>query len=185
MKTDMNFIETHSGKRFFFQKPTADMVCIEDIAYALSNLCRFNGHCKRFYSVAEHSVIISQWLAMRGASVETQMAGLMHDCAEAYIGDMPKPIKITMPNFMEMEKRIEEVIFAKYDLPFPFPSIVKEADCRILKDERAQIMHPSEHTWMIDEAEPLGVSIEGVCPETAESDFMDRFEYLQSQRIMV
>src|SRR5258708_302056 len=83
-----NWMQTYTGRAYWPADPRAEDVCIEDIAHALSLLCRYTGHCKRFYSVAEHSILISQVVPP-----EYAFFGLMHDAQEAYINDLARPIK--------------------------------------------------------------------------------------------
>lgn len=166
------WVETYTGVAFYFNKPTVEMIKLADVAHALAYLCRYNGHSKHFYSVAEHSYHMAQWLLDEGYSVKTALTGLLHDVAEAYIGDMPRPIKVTMPNFKAMEARIEAVAKDRFDIIYPFPHIIKQLDSRILNDERGQVMQKSEHEWGTDSLEPLGVEIQFWDPFYAESQFL-------------
>src|SRR4051812_23383484 len=100
------YIETVSGKKIYFNEPTEDMFDIKDIAHALSMNCRYTGHCSRFYSVAEHSVHVSNLL--KGTSLE--LAGLLHDASEAYITDIASPIKQFLPDYLMMEDKLMAVI---------------------------------------------------------------------------
>src|ERR1051326_5760594 len=79
---------THTGKQFWPLDARVDEIDIEDIAHGLSHICRFGGHCRHFYSVAQHSVLVS-----RAVPLQLRMAGLLHDATEAYIGDMVRPLK--------------------------------------------------------------------------------------------
>ena len=103
-------IECQSGTHFPFLQPSAESVVAEDIAYALANTCRFNGHIP-FYSVAEHSVAVAVRLPPH-----LQLAGLLHDAAEAYLSDIPSPIKQYLPDYCAMEDKIQAVIFARYNI---------------------------------------------------------------------
>jgi uncharacterized protein len=127
---------TFSGIRVnpFDLKP--EHVCIEDIAHALSMQCRFIGHVRQFYSVAEHSVRVS-W----NVPHEHALWGLLHDASEAYATDLIRPIK-RAPGFeayIEMENRIERVIAGVFGLPWPRPSFVTDADNRLLATERRDL----------------------------------------------
>lgn len=138
------WIQTRSGHRFDYQFPDPDSIVIEDIAHALSMKCRFNGHCSRFYSVAEHSIRVSLMLATEQQTPEVQFFGLMHDTAEAYLPDVPRPLK-HLPEFgffRDLEKSIEIAIAAKFGLPIFEHPIVKWADGQILYDEMATLMAP-------------------------------------------
>lgn len=104
-----NWIETRSGKRVSIENPQPDQFDIKDIAYALSNTCRFNGHSAGFYSVAEHSVAVALRLP-----TNLRLAGLLHDATEAYLGDIPSPIKQFLPDYKVIEARFESAIAEKF-----------------------------------------------------------------------
>ncbi len=167
------WIETNSGRQFHF-KGTIDPkeIYVGDVAHALSLLCRYNGHTKRFYSVAEHSVLIARHLKTLGYDDRTALTGLFHETAETYIGDMARPIKVTMTPFTELENRIEIAAAQRFGTIFPFPSIIKELDTRILVDERAQVMNPSNNEWGTDGIARLGVVVEGWAPYRAKVEFL-------------
>ncbi|MCD3082574.1 deoxyribonucleoside 5-monophosphate phosphatase [Salmonella enterica subsp. enterica serovar Enteritidis] len=105
----MSFIQTLSGKQFDYLSATIDDIDIEDIAVALSNICRFSGHLPEFYSVAQHSVLCSQLV-----SPEFAFEALMHDAAEAYCQDIPAPLKALLPDYREIEKRTDQLICKFY-----------------------------------------------------------------------
>lgn len=104
-----NWIETRTGKRVSVQNPQPDQFDIKDIAYALSNTCRFNGHSAGFYSVAEHSVAVAVRLP-----ANLRLAGLLHDATEAYLGDIPSPIKQFLPDYVALESKFESAIAEKF-----------------------------------------------------------------------
>lgn len=114
------YIETVSGKKFYFLNPTEDEIDIKDIAFSLANQCRFNGHVP-FFSVAEHSVAVAARL-----QPHLQLAGLLHDAAEAYLSDIPSPIKQYLPDYQAMEAKVQEVINRKFGVEYD--KAVKEAD---------------------------------------------------------
>lgn len=91
-------------------------IYIEDIQHALSNICRFNGHCREFYSVAQHSVHVSEWLARNGSDTITQMVGLLHDASEAYFGDIIRPMKKhpSMDAFTRFDHEAQHLIYEKF-----------------------------------------------------------------------
>jgi hypothetical protein len=91
-KTRGPYIVTYTGRRFHFLDPKIDEISIEDIAHALSNVCRFTGHTKRFYSVAEHSCLVS-------ALCDNRLEGLLHDASEAYMSDLSSPLKMLVPDY--------------------------------------------------------------------------------------
>jgi len=135
-----NWIETHSGRKVSIESPQADMFDIDDIAFALSNTCRYNGHCARFFSVAEHSVLVSQRLP-----THLKLAGLLHDATEAYLGDIPSPIKHLLPDYKKLERVFEYAVEQafKIDLSDADKAAIKEADIDALFTE-AHFLIPSQ-----------------------------------------
>lgn len=166
-------MQTYTGKRFYPLDPRVDDVDIHDIAHALAMTCRYGGHVKQFYSVAQHSVLVAGC-----ATAPNAFRALMHDAAEAYLGDMVRPMKKhpDMALFERAEERVEMVIAARFGLPYPISNgEVKRLDNRILLDEREHLMVPTDDDWKID-GEPLGVTIERWSPELAREHFMNAFE---------
>lgn len=174
------WMETHAGKQLFLPV-TEDMIDIEDIAHALSFQCRYAGHTLRFYSVSEHCCLISDYVFRNSPNLEPNerrklaLQGLMHDASEAYLVDIPKPIKPFLTNYRELEQQIEVVVADKYGFEYPYHSVVKEADCRILLDERAALFNWSGHDWELPVDKPLGVHIEALAPYEAKAEFLKRF----------
>lgn len=173
----LNWMQTHTGIQFTPFDPKPEQICIEDIAHALSLNCRYNGHTRAFYSVAEHSLYVSQIVPEEDA-----LWGLLHDAAEAYISDLPKPFKDGIAEHIDpYEERILEVIAEKYDMDFPYPTSVKRADWGILAAERFQVMAHQEHVWDSVENypdDPPEVSIKFYPPSVAKQMFIRRFEEL-------
>lgn len=177
----MTWMQTYTGFRFELQHPDPRKIWISDIAESLSKLCRFNGHCLGFYSVAEHSVIVS-----RHVPPEHALWGLLHDAHEAYIGDIIKPLKdMLWPRttlrrewFSTLEARYHTAIALRYGLTTDSPpSEVRNVDLRLLSDERDQVMFPmaaSSVEWG-NIGEPLGVQIACLSHEDAKAAFMERF----------
>lgn len=167
---------THRGEQFWPLDPRVDELDISDIAHSLSLQCRYNGHTRRFYSVAEHSVLVSHSVAPEDA-----LWGLLHDAAEAYIGDMVRPVKRHMHAFQVVEERLLYCIAQRFDLMSPaIPESVHEADNRILLDERAALLNLNGHRWheSIEQLQPLGCTIRGLDPIRAEHEFLAEFERL-------
>lgn len=169
----MHWVQTYSGRKFFPLTPRVADVDIGDIAHALAFNCRFNGHCLRFYSVAEHSVRVSH-------AVPPALAlwGLLHDAAEAYLTDLPRPVKIQMPLFSKIEDRLLEVILGKFGLSMPMPPEVRFADDALLATEQRDVMAPPPDAWHLP-APPLADRIEPMTPDAAELAFLRRFEELK------
>ena len=167
-----DWIETYTGLKFHPLDPRPEDVRLADIAHALAMQCRFGGHCDRRYSVAEHCVLLS--LAV---PEDDALAALMHDAAEAYLIDVPRPVKRYLAGYAELEKRIEQAIAEKFGLAWPWPASVKEADTRILNDERSELFPSSPNVWA-PAGEPLGVRLRLWEPWEAESHFLNRFAEL-------
>lgn len=167
-----DWIQTATGRQFWPADPRPNEIFIDDIAHALSRLCRFGGHCLRFYSVAEHCVLLS-----RVAPEECRFWALMHDASEAYLLDVPTPLKPMLGGYKHAEKMIMRAIEERFGLFFGVPEIVKQLDRRILMDERAQNMAPSKVAWS-NEVEPLGVRLEFWPPERAQVEFLKAFTEL-------
>ncbi len=170
---------TASGKQFYPLDAREEDICIEDIAHGLSNVCRFGGHCSEFYSVAQHSVLVSRLVPK-----ELEFVGLLHDATEAYIGDMVRPLKYQIPQFIEIEKALWKVIARKFNLPETDPSSIhelKRADNIALMTERRDILIHTDHEWGFTRqgivANP-DIFIEPMRPEIARSAFMGRFREL-------
>lgn len=166
----MNAIQTYTGRMVdpFFLR--AEDIHPEDIAASLSKLCRYAGHTSRFYSVAEHCVLLSAVVP-----IEHALWALLHDAAEAYIGDLPRPIKRRFPEFEEAEARILSSVSRAFSLPSRIPGTVLEADLRITNDERAALMRPGNDAHWAGLGEPLGVQIRCLAPAEAERAFLTRF----------
>lgn len=171
-----DWMQTADAGKFWPRDPRPEDIDIEVIAQALSNQCRFGGHSARFYSVAEHSVLLS-----RAVSAPNQLWALLHDAAEAYLGDVMRPIKPLLPEYRQLEFHVLAAIARRFNLPVGFdglvPAEVVEADERILGDERRALM-PSAHPWSTDRLTPLGVMIAGWEPSRAKFEFLARFDAL-------
>jgi len=166
----MTWILTRTGRRFDLLMPKASQVSTLDIAHALANICRFNGHTSRHYSVAQHSLLVSSIVP-----AEHQLAALLHDATEAYVGDMVRPLKQVMPEYQKIEQRIWLAICERFDIAPELPESVKEADMIALATERAQLMphHPGEWDCLAG-VTPLGLMLEVWQPAQAAMHYQDR-----------
>ncbi|HET8885571.1 MAG TPA: hypothetical protein VFM70_04370 [Salinimicrobium sp.] len=141
-KTDC--IRTSSGIYINVFEPTEEMICIEDIAHSLAHQCRFGGHLPEFYSVAQHSVLCSLMVPEK-----LKLQALLHDASEAYLLDMPKPIKERLPDYKKIEDNLMQVIAKKFGFSYPLGKEVKAADGRLLEMEWNDLMLDSktEQCW--------------------------------------
>jgi len=162
----MNRVQTYTGYWVDPLNVKPEQICIEDIAHSLSLQCRFNGHCLRFYSVADHSVRVA-WALPDGLN----QWGLLHDAAETYLPDIPRPIKRIIPKYAELEEKLLQVIAKRFDLSWPMPKEVKLADDRMLTAERRDILIPTKHKWT-DRAEPLPGKIVPLSAKASEEMFL-------------
>lgn len=167
------WMQTYTGRQFFPMDPRPEDIATADIARALSMQCRYNGHTSAAYSVAEHSVLIST-----AVCPEHALAGLLHDATEAYLGDMVKPLKRHISQYMEIEQRLWEVIAATYGVPTELPECVKQADVRILVDERAALLGPTPAPWGTEHLQALGVKIRALPQPEAEALWLARLNEL-------
>lgn len=177
-------ILTFSGHYFNFLRPDPATIDIEDIAQGLSHVCRFAGQSRRFYSVAQHSVHVADLVADLGYP-EHALAGLLHDAAEAeaYVGDVTRPLKQLLPDYRQIEARIEAVVFARFGLPAVMPQVVKNADLILLATEQRDLMAPHDDPWAcIDGITPLSFELRPWSHERARDIFLLRFQELRSQK---
>lgn len=183
-----DWMQTFTGRRFYPTSPRAEDVDPVDIAHALSLLCRYGGHTSKFYSVAEHC-----WLMSYAVEPQYALAALLHDATEAYVCDVPRPLKKSLTGYKEIENRVWREIVQRFgiqdlldegagDSPlweYELPAAVHEADNRILLDEKAALMAPTEHEWPgVEGLTPLGVHISGWAPYVIEREYLDRLEEL-------
>jgi hypothetical protein len=173
--------EVFSGTRFFYRSPSVDTVHLMDIAHSLGKMCRYGGHTHTFYSVAEHSCLMYRYARSRLGieDKQTLRSILMHDATEAYLPDLPRPLKHMLPQFKAFETTLEEVIALKFAVACPAPPIVKELDTRILVDERAQAMNPSGNDWGVDGLQRLGVWLQFYPPAEATANFLSDFSEVE------
>jgi hypothetical protein len=192
-RTDDTYIRTYTGRKFWPLDPTPEELDMEDIAHALSLVCRFTGHTYCFYSVADHSLRVSALAEqmvlartkLRSREVmtlarEIALWGLLHDASEAYLCDVPSPIK-RAPGLGQLykgfERKLMEVITERYDLIPHEPAVVKEADRILLNTEMRDLMHGAH--W------DLGIlpdTIFPLDPQRAEVEFLRRFDALTTAR---
>lgn len=167
-----------SGVMFDYNNPGACDVPIEDIAHALSHVCRFAGHIDHFYSVAQHAVNCSFIVPPEHA-----FTALMHDTAEAFTNDLPTPLKFAVPMFKDLEVRIESAMAKRFGFTYPLPQTVRTADLQMLQIEK-NALKSREADWEVlkgiesDHLVPY-VDVSNWEPRRAKQEFLDRYEELR------
>jgi 5'-deoxynucleotidase YfbR-like HD superfamily hydrolase len=181
-------IQTSEGKFFDFENVEAHDYQISEIAHALSNICRFTGHIKDFYSVAEHCVEASYLVPEQYA-----LEALLHDASEAYLGDVSTHLKSLLPEYKALEQRVEKTIAEQYGLEYPMPDCVKTADMLMLIMEKRRFLDDTEHDskeWPMLEQEAnesvlteiISNSLVSKSPTQAKREFIERFIELATER---
>ncbi|MBY3263901.1 hypothetical protein HFO15_19950 [Rhizobium laguerreae] len=171
-------MQTATGRKFWALDPRADEVFIEDIAHSLSLQCRYAGHCLRFYSVAEHSVLMARKLRWEG--VDVALYALLHDAAEAYTVDVPRPLKRHLVGYKEAEAKVMAAIAERFGLAAEMPAVVHDADNRIIADELVNLVPMEWHARYA--GQQLGVELKYWSPEKAREEFMATFDALMDCR---
>lgn len=170
-------ILTNTGKWFDVLNPDPDLIDLQDIASALSNLCRYGGHCNCFYSVAEHSILVSRLVRERtdGDHVASLWA-LLHDASEAYVVDIPRPVKRQIPQYVAIEDTIQQAVAKKFNLPWPMPDAVHQADHDLLAAELRTFM-PKQPEAMLPPLSDTGLlkllPAEPMSPRLAKQAFLE------------
>lgn len=176
----------YSGKWFDFNASPSEMaksIDIVDIAHALSQKCRFGGQSPVFYSVAQHSVLVSKVARTlttdNQRSWELALEGLLHDAAEAYMGDVVSPLKCLMPEYKKLEQKIEGVVLGHFGIK-RLSEEIHFADRVLLRTEQRDIMGRDDEEWTYTEGvSPMTWRIQAMSMKDAEIDF-----YLEYQRIL-
>lgn len=171
-----HYVSTFLGNRFYPLEPRIDDIEIEDIAHGLAYQCRFNGQTNAFYSVAQHSLIVASQV-----SDELKLAALLHDAAEAYLGDMVKPLKLLLPAFSEIEDSVTRIIGERFGLDLSHHRDIKRADLVALATEKRDLMPYSTESWTsLQGIEALPDAIRTMQPEQAKQAFLRAFEHLHA-----
>jgi uncharacterized protein len=159
----------NSGHYFDIQHPHKSVWTLDDIAHGLAMTCRFAGQARRYYSVAEHSVYVSLLVPPEHA-----WDALMHDAAEAFIGDIAKPLKELLPDYKMIEKLVDHAVSERHGLQYPMPDCVKLADIQMLRAEQLQVMgNDDDWKWTFDVPEP-DIKIAALAPLPAKALFLAR-----------
>lgn len=174
----MTWILTHSGRHFDFQDPRPEDVHILDIVHALGNEPRFAGHTRFFYPVLAH-LLIGSYIVPRGCELEY----LLHDAHEAYIKDIPAPLKRMLPDYQAIEDRVAGIVRATFGLPVETTRAVRHADLVMLATERRDLMPHDPTPWPILEGiEPLPRPISLTHPDKIKAKFLARYVELTEMR---
>lgn len=178
-----HWISLLSGGKFNYNKPEESDVTLDDIASALSNICRYSGHLPRFYSVAQHLVNTSHLV-----SEDLAFTALMHDTAEAFTNDLPTPLKWALPIFKELEVSIESAMSKKFGFQFPYPQEIKDADTIMLILEKRYVKGDKSVWPAYEEIEKKivrnqrklldKIDLESWQPRRAKREFLERFHQL-------
>jgi len=171
------WIRTYSGKKFYVFNPRLKDISIEDIAHALSLMCRFTGHTEELYSVGQHSLIV-----MELCPEEFKLEGLTHDFPEAYITDLATPVKRRMPSFKECEDTLHTAIAKKFHLQFPMPKIIKEIDQEVFKMEWAYLMERNK-TLKNNKFRMSKEEFKILSPKEVERRIIESFNQLYAKRL--
>lgn len=166
-----------SGAQMNYNYPEQSDVTLDDLASALSNICRFSGHLPVFYSVAQHLVNTS-----RIVKPEWAFDALMHDTAEAFTNDLPTPLKWAFPIFKELEEKIEQAMANKFGFNYPYAPAVKQADTEMLILEKLYVklddrVWPHYEGIEVEHLKDL-VDLKPWQPCRAKREFLKRFEEL-------
>lgn len=156
-------IRTYTGTYVNVFEPTTEMINITDICHGLAHQCRFGGHTTEFYSVAQHSVMASRMFN----DWKSGLDALLHDAAEAYLLDIPSPIKAHLPGYRNMENRLMQIIAQVYNTRWPLTDAVKKADKELL-----------EYEWNHMVLRSRGKLINYWSPSYAKAEFMQRYREL-------
>jgi hypothetical protein len=179
----MSWILTSCGHQLDFLSPSPSSIYIADIATGLANECRFSGQCRVYYSVAQHSVLVSHIVPP-----EFALEALLHDAADAYCKDIPSPLKALLPGYLEIERRLQRAINARFGVSSAAADggamsyHVWRADLTALATERRDLMPHGETPWpQIENVLPLEDRIYGEGPAKAWLSFLNRFNELNGK----
>ncbi|MDX0518556.1 hypothetical protein [Sinorhizobium medicae] len=162
-----------SGTWFDLLDPWHSEFTIEDIAQGLANICRYAGQCRSFYSVAEHSLHVCD------TSESFKLEALLHDAAEAFLGDITRPLKQLLPEYKAIESNVEAAIFSRFGLDRAAMADVKLADLRVLAAEQSQLMPDGTDYWAAQSSiRPAPVTVQFLSPYEARERFLAKFNDL-------
>jgi 5'-deoxynucleotidase YfbR-like HD superfamily hydrolase len=174
----VSWIQTYSGRRFDPLNPNYESIVIQDIAHSLSMQCRFSGHIAEFYSVAQHSVGVSYL-----CNEEDALHGLLHDASEAYLVDIPSPLKKSgnFNFYLDFEAKMMSAVYKRFQLSGPEPDSVKKADKLMLNIEANSLLN-ARNDWHLESMIPP-LKVSSMSPKDAKKIFLKRFAELTNQDI--
>ncbi|MXR52001.1 phosphohydrolase [Halovenus sp. WSH3] len=170
-------IGTYTGGEFHPLDPDPERIELPDIANGLANTCRYAGQCQFYYSVGTHSIYVSEELSEHGPTI--QLYGLFHDAAEAYISDVPRPVKREIETFERIEQRILAAVWDRLGVDPPTESeweVVMDADDRLFHYEADTLLAEFEPPSVPD----LPYELSACSPERVREQFLDRAEQLRA-----
>lgn len=180
-----SFIQTVGGRRIDPFAPVPEELDIDDIAAALANQCRFGGHIRAYYSVAQHACLVSALVEERGGSTVDCLWGLLHDASEAYLVDLPHPLKHRSELgrlYREAEMGLQVAICERFGLPAEPPAGLKAIDRALLATERRALAQEAWHWPELENVEPLDLEIDPLAPAAAAAAFLERYAELMERR---
>jgi hypothetical protein len=176
-----DYCELYSGIKFYILDPKEEEINLIDIAHSLSLNTRFNGHCSKFYSVAQHSVLAAIEAFDRKYSIMHQLSALFHDASECYISDVAKPIKGYFTNYKEIEERILQCIYKKFNITIPHDDpLIKQIDNDLLTSEAFYLMSSKGKNWSSRTDTIIKIK-EFWSPERAEKEFTFMANWLMQE----
>lgn len=167
------WIQSFTGQAIDFVEPDLTNFSIVDVAHSLSHICRYTGHSRLHYSVAEHSVHCS-YMAEPGDELEA----LMHDAVESIVGDVAKPLKVLLPAYQVIEDRMDRAVRKRFGLLPHIPPPVKMVDVRMLATEAPQAMGEPPKSWGLESITPFDLKLKYWSPFIAKHKFLDRYKEL-------
>ncbi len=181
----MSWITSFTGRKINFNELSHADICIEDIATGLSNICRFNGQCGKFYSVAEHCVLGAEHLKYTLKNHAAAKAFLLHDASEAYLGDVSSPLKNIIESiYLPLENQLTNRINQVFNIDNNYASLVKEIDMRMCITERDAMLDRNVR-WSdkYESLERLPIIVKNWEPRYAKAYFLDLFDLLFSKEL--
>ena len=172
------FITTRSGRQVSLLNPQYSQIDIGDIAHGLAFQCRFNGQTSRFYSIAQHCLMVTSILPDH-----LKLAGLLHDAAEAYIGDVVQPLKVLLPDYQVIESNFNQAIELRFNVNLDHQEEVKAADLIALATEKRDLLPRERCDWeLLKGIRPLDRLTLPMSPEQSEESFMRTYFALLETR---